>query len=147
MKKIIQSMLFVAGMVSVLLIGSCASSSIRSQLTEPYPVWPSSPAETKIELVNVFSQPEDLNIGKGFWQQISELFLGSDIEDMVRPMAVVVRNEQQIYVTDPGVHGVHLFDLKEQDYKLIKLPGHREMLSPIALALSGTEDILITDSK
>ena len=140
-------MLVVTGVVSVFLIASCASSAKKSQLTEPYAAWPSPPAEAKIELVNVFSQPEDLNIGKGFWQQISEFFLGNNIEDMVRPMAIVVRNEQQIYVADPGVHGVHLFDLKEQDYKLIKLPEYREMLSPIALALSGTKDVLITDSK
>lgn len=147
MRNSIQIVVLCVGLIGALLVGSCASSAKKVQLTERYPVWPASPAEAKIKLVNIFSTSVDLNIGKGFWQWLGEVFLGSDVEEMVRPMAIVVINEQQIFVADPGVHGVHLFDLKEDKYRLIKLSGNRNMLSPVALAAASHDVILITDSK
>lgn len=138
--------MFVA-VISVLLVASCASSTKKNKISANYPVWPASPAKARIKLVNYFSLPDDLNIEKSFWQQVGEFFLGSEAQGMVRPMAITVHNEQQIYVADPGAHGVHLFDLKEEKYKLIKLNKNFNMLSPVALTVAGDNDILITDSK
>lgn len=130
-----------------LVIANCAPLVNKQQIIDSYPSWPAAPAQAKIKLINVFSVPADLEIKKGFWQWLGDVVLGSEAVSMVRPMAIVVHKEQQIYVADPGVHGVHLFDLKEQDYQLIKLADAQNMLSPVALAISADGDILITDSK
>lgn len=128
-------------------MANCTSYGNMKQIVKSYPSWPPAPAESKIKLINVFSVPEDLKIEKGFWQWFGEIFVGSEFVTMVRPMAIVTHKGQQIYVADPGVNGVHLFDVKEQEYKLIQLVGERKMLSPVALEISSAGDVFITDSK
>lgn len=139
--------LYALFLFSVLLVGSCASGVKKDKQVEHYPVWPAPPDAAKVKLTAVFSLPEDLGIGKGFWSRLGDFLLGSDAENMVRPMAVVVTEQEHIYVADPGANGVHLYDLKENEYRLIKLPGNKKMLSPVGLAASGQNGIYISDSK
>ena len=138
---------FIIVLAFTLVIANCAPMVNKQQKINAYPSWPAAPAKAKIKLVNIFSVPADLEIEKGFWQWLGDVILGSEVVSMVRPMAIVAYKGQQIYVADPGVHGVHLFDLKEQEYKLIKLADGAKMLSPVALAISANGDVLITDSK
>ncbi|MDH5517531.1 MAG: 6-bladed beta-propeller [Gammaproteobacteria bacterium] len=125
---------------------SCTSVPNKDSKAVVYPVWPAPPATARIKLTAVFSLPQDLEIGKGFWSWLGNFFLGSEAENMVRPMAVVA-NDRRIYVADPGAYGVHLYDLKENSYKLIQLPAHHKMLSPVGISGSGDGGIYISDSK
>lgn len=130
----------------IVVLTSCTAVD-RGMQEKNYPTWPAAPAKPRIKLTNIFSVPNDLNIVKGFWQKFADFFLGSEVVNMVRPMNIVKDSDDRIYVSDPGAHGIHLFDLKEHEYKLIKLKDQRDMLSPIAMTVSATDVLYITDSK
>lgn len=110
-------------------------------------VWPPAPAKAKVRFVRTFSKPDDLGIGRGFFQWVSDFFTGEVNYRLIRPMSVVITNRQQIYVADPGAKGVHRFDLKEQEYKLITRKDGLGLPSPVALCLGPDDSVFVVDSE
>ena len=98
-------------------------------------VWPPAPAEPRIAYLYSFATPDDVGIRKSFTQRLGELISGPSEVRLVRPMAVVVDPEGTVYVADPGVEGVHRFDLKRARYRLIRGVDQRPLPSPVGLAV------------
>ncbi|MDH5181053.1 MAG: 6-bladed beta-propeller, partial [Gammaproteobacteria bacterium] len=66
---------------------------------------------------------------------------------MVRPMAVVSMSEQEIYVADPGARGVHYFNRKRNEYRLIQQADNQPLPSPVGLARGPNHSVLVADSE
>ena len=62
-------------------------------------------------------------------------------------MAVVESTEDRIFVADPGVRGVHLFDLNRNKYELILREGDMPFPSPVGLAAGPAGEVYVTDSQ
>lgn len=110
------------------------------------PVWPAPPAATRVEFVRTFSRAEDLGIAKGFFARLKDFVFGEAESRLVRPMAVVA-GDGVIHVADPGAGGVHRFDTKAGDYRLIPGPGGTPLPSPVGLARGADGEVYVTDSK
>jgi len=85
------------------------------------PVWPAAPSSPRLAYVMSFSGGEDLGIGKGFLQQLRKLIGGSRQVRLVRPVAIVESADNKLFIADPGVRGVHRFDLEKGGYHLIRV--------------------------
>lgn len=109
-------------------------------------VWPPAPEQPRVAFVRTFSSPGDLGIGRGFFGRLEDFLLGDEQRQLVRPMAVAAW-QKVIYVADPGVQGIHRFDLGRGDYTLIRGPDKKPILSPVGLAVGGAGEIYVTDSK
>ncbi len=131
------------GIVYVLSIGSCAQP--KPAEPEPTLTWPPAPAAPRIRYLRSFSAPEDLGISRGWFHRLAELFTGPEPVQLVRPTAVVA-TANAVYVADPGVKGVHRFDLKRHKHALIRRAKNRPLPSPIGLALGMREEVWVTDS-
>jgi len=129
-----------------LLLGGCTGTSTRIAQHDNLH-WPPAPATAKIRFEQAFSTPQELGIGRGFWQWLGDVVFGAETDHMVRPMAVVTVGERLIYVADPGVRGVHRFDTQQHSYQLIKGKNGLELPSPVALAVDSENNVYISDSK
>ncbi len=129
----------------VLTLHGCAPAR-RDNAALPELSWPEAPAPARIAYAGAFRGPADLGIEKSLWQRIGEFFSGSREPRMVRPMAILGSADgERIYVADPGVRGVHRFDLRAQRYTLLHAEG-TALVSPVALAEGPTGQILLADS-
>lgn len=130
------------------LISSCAQVDTR----QSYPwrgnlVWPDQPAKARIKYLGSFSNPEEFGIGKGFFELVVDFFTGAREQRLIRPMAVVAISEYEIYVADPGARGVHYFNSRDNDYRLIQLNNNMPLPSPVGLTIGPDNKVLVADSE
>jgi len=106
---------------------------------------PDSPASATIRFLQSIPEPEGASERKSLFQRLKEVFFEkSDETKLIRPLGLLVVKEI-LYVTDPGSHGVFLFDLKTNSIEKITSVGKQELVSPIGIAV--TEDrIFLSDS-
>ena len=134
-------------LIFITIISACASEQV-APVNQQNIVWPSSSSlEAKFRFVRSFSKPIDLGIGRGFWGWLSDVFTGEEKPRLIRPMSVVVTNNNHIYVADPGARGVHRFDLDAGNYKLIIRADDKALPSPVALALGPDNSVYVVDSE
>lgn len=110
-------------------------------------VWPQPPAKPRIAYVKAFSTPEDLGITKGFFKKVKSAISGAVPDQMVKPMAVLDAGDGLIYVADPGVDGIHRYNLKKNRYHLIQRKGARVLPSVVGLAAGSDGVVYATDSE
>ena len=133
--------------VAAMLLSGCAANTGRDTTAQTPIVWPAPPAPARIEYVRSFSRPADLGIGRGFLQWLSDVFTGRQEYHLVRPMAIVVTADKAIYVADPGAGGVHRFDQKAGEYKLISRAEEQILPSAVGLALGPANSVYVVDSE
>lgn len=110
-------------------------------------VWPSAPEKPRIAYVASFSIPENFGIKKGFFAWLSELFIGEEERNMVRPMAITQTSDNVLFVADPGVKGIHRYDLKNKQYSLVRLADNMPLPSPVGLAVDKNDNVYVVDSE
>ncbi|MES9991773.1 MAG: hypothetical protein ABW098_07460 [Candidatus Thiodiazotropha sp.] len=108
--------------------------------------WPPAPSEPRIKYIGVLSHPKDLGISKGFLTMLSEFAIGKEDNGMVLPMAVVENNQNQLFVADPGINAIHMFDRDRGMYKIIKRKDGKDFDSPVGLAADKNGNVYIADS-
>jgi len=111
------------------------------------PVWPATPSTPRLVFVTSFTGAEDLGIRKSFLQQLRELVGGPRQVRLIRPVAVVESSDNKLFVADPGVRGVHRFDLERGSYQLIQGDNGQPLPSPVALAAGLSGEVYVTDSR
>ncbi|MEW8506555.1 MAG: SMP-30/gluconolactonase/LRE family protein [Candidatus Thiodiazotropha sp.] len=131
-----------------MLIASCAAKTpyvFNLEDGQSTPVWPAAPERPRIQFITSFSKPEDLNIGKGFVQLLTEFFTGSEENTLSRPYAIAVHG-RRIAVADPDSARVHIFNLNDRSYHTIDDTENHLFQSPIGVALDDNR-LFIADSK
>jgi len=131
---------------SLAILLSCSNTTEDWTTQTSGIVWPAAPAEARISHLRSFSTPEEVGIYPGFWQRVGEFFTGEEDRKLIRPMSVAVTPDRKIYVADPDVNGVHLFDLEDDEYDLITEIDGYTFVSPVALAIGKDNSILVADS-
>lgn len=133
---------------SVLLVISCAPVHKPINLnTNSGLVWPAHPAKSRIAYVASFKHPDNFGINKGFFTWLGEIFTGEKERKMVRPMAITKTSNNILFVADPGVKGVHRYDLKNKRYALIRLANEKILPSPVGLAVDKNDNVYVVDSE
>jgi len=110
-------------------------------------VWPGLPAKPRIAYVDSFNHPDNFGIEKGFFTWLGELFTGEEERRMVRPMAITQTSNNILFVADPGVKGIHRYDLKNKRYSLIRQEDEKILPSPVGLAVDDNDTVYIVDSE
>ncbi|MBS0196170.1 MAG: hypothetical protein JSR77_05375 [Planctomycetes bacterium] len=113
--------------------------------------WPSPPDEPRIAYVGEIRTDADLKAGKGFGAAFHDFLVGEDPpRAMVSPMGVCRDGGDRLFVADPGVQGVHVFDLAKRTYQVWRPPkGSPTFASPVAVAFDSSRPsgrVLVADS-
>ncbi len=85
----------------------------------------------------------------GFWGKLTDVVLGEpDFNDLVRPYSIAVDSHGRMIITDPGMRGVHIFDLAQHKYKFLDRQEKSKdpMIEPQCVAVDAKDNIYITDS-
>lgn len=134
-------------LLAALLLSACATPAPEPMDAGERLVWPSAPAEARVEYVGAFSSPAALGISKGFLERLGEWLTGVSDTRMVKPVAVAVAPGGEIYVADAGLGIVHRFDRQRGDYTTVKREDGTPFASPVALAVDGGGRIFVSDSE
>lgn len=135
---------------ALIVAGACATSADRTQVIrlnqEPDRVWPPPPQKPRIQFLKSISGPSDIGVTKSWLQKTMDRVFGGEEREvtMLRPYGIFA-HAGRIYVTDPGIATVHVFDLGERSYFPIRRFRNDILLSPIGIA-ADESSIYLTDS-
>jgi DNA-binding beta-propeller fold protein YncE len=104
----------------------------------------------KLTFVRSIQTDRDVRGKPGFFTKVFDLVVGApDLHFLVRPYGVVEDSHGRLIVTDPGAHGVHIFDPVQLKYKFIQRADKRKdaMLAPQCVAVDDKDNIYVTDSE
>ena len=132
----------------VMLLVACAPMIQPVDLTgQTSLVWPGKPEVPRIAYVASFNHPDHFGITKGFFSWLGELFTGEKQRKMVRPMAITQTSDQTLFVSDPGVKGVHRYNINKKRYTLIRQDEDNILPSPVGLAVDKNDNVYVVDSE
>ncbi|MEW6215347.1 MAG: 6-bladed beta-propeller [Nitrospirota bacterium] len=110
-------------------------------------VWPPPPQTPRIQYLGSISGPSDIGVKKSWFKRTIDSIFGKEgIEEMILRPYGVFADSDRIYVTDPGTHLLHVFDMKERRYLQIKKVKGEELISPIGVAVDRNGEIYLSDS-
>lgn len=139
---------YVVLLAAALLMSSCAPTYTTIDFRgNTGLVWPSKPAQPRITHVASFYHPEQFGIEKGFLTWLSDLISGEEERRLIRPMAITKTSDEVLFVADPGVKGVHRFDLIKKRYALIRRDDNKVLPSPVGMAVDSKDNVYIIDSE
>ena len=110
-------------------------------------VWPNPPQTPRIQYIQSISGPSDIGVRKSWFKKAIDNIFGTEtMEDrMLRPYGIFADSER-IYVTDPGLFLIHVFDMNGRRYSQIKRANEKELLSPIGIVVDNNREIYVSDS-
>ena len=124
-------------------------SGFTAQSSDTTLVWPSLPERARIKHVQTVSSLQNLEGKKSFFSRVLNFFTGSEKAPpwLVQPVGIAVAPDGRMYVTDPGAKGVHVVDLKAQQYEFMAATKTGSFLSPVGVAVADDGTVYISDSQ
>jgi DNA-binding beta-propeller fold protein YncE len=104
----------------------------------------------KLSFERMFSNEHEVKPRRAFWTKVVDVVIGApDYHNMIRPYSVATDSKGRIIVTDPGAHGVHIFDFEKQKYKFLSRidTGKNPLVAPQCVAVDAQDKIYVTDSE
>lgn len=104
----------------------------------------------KLSYERSFSNEHEVKPKRGFWTKVVDVVIGApDYKNMVRPYSIATDSKGRIIITDPGAHGIHIFDFAKEKYKFLSRldTDKNPLLSPQCVAVDAQDKIYVTDSE
>ena len=104
----------------------------------------------KLSYERSFSNEREVKPKRGFFTKVVDVVIGApDYRNMVRPYSITTDSKGRIIVTDPGAHGVHIFDFGKEKYKFLSRQDtdKNPLVSPQCVAVDAQDKIYVTDSE
>jgi DNA-binding beta-propeller fold protein YncE len=126
------------------------NKGIESEVTSSNQMlfWPSPPDTPRIQYLKSITVPADIGVRKSWFESTLDAVFGKEEAEsgmMLRPYGVFA-DSHRIYVTDPGLNLLHVFDLKEKSYFQIEKAQEEMLISPIGVSTDKNGDIYVSDS-
>lgn len=132
------------------LSGGCAAPH-RSIFDEQSPslCWPSCESVPRIRYVGQLTSSADLNPRRTPLQTFGGWLFGEDPPvEILGPQAVLpFPDEGLVWIADPGLRGLHLFDLLRRRHVLITEAGGAPLLAPVGLCAGPQESVYVCDAE
>jgi DNA-binding beta-propeller fold protein YncE len=110
--------------------------------------WPEPPARARIKFLGSVSSPKDLRLKRSsFFKRVLRKIVGSDEDEpsLVFPYGVATDSRGRMIVADSKLRAVHIFDVREKKYAVLKQPKDDMLVSPVGLAVDADDQIYVSD--
>lgn len=141
-----------ADWVRALCLVVALSSGCARPAGELFPaVWPAitfppSPNEARLRYVGQLRTNRDLSPAVSGWQAFSNALTGAPADRSVSaPAGLAVSARDRLFVTDPPMHCLHVFDLQARTYRCITTAGQTPLDAPADVAIVG-DRAYVTDA-
>lgn len=142
-----RNVLFKVLLVSILfLLSACAVHRPAQEKGQGVLRWPPPPQPARIEWVKEIRTPEDSGVAKGFWERVSEKVSGVKTRTISKPYGVHADENGRLVVVDTDLAAVHLFDLRNNKYRLLGAEQGYRFQAPIAVSEDDRDNLYITDA-
>lgn len=133
-------------LLPIFLLGCARPAGEIFPRADPPVVFPPPPDQPRIRFVGQLATDSDLKPALTGWQAFAAAVGGPPPSQSVStPLGVTVSADEKVYVADPALHCVHVFDLRARHYAAITDAGDQSLATPAAVAVGGDE-IFVTDS-
>jgi DNA-binding beta-propeller fold protein YncE len=114
----------------------------------PIPTLAAASAQPRVEYLRTVPSVKEFTKPRGFFSKMITLLAGPDEDkpELLRPYSTTQDSIGRLLVTDPGEHGVHIYDFEKRKYQFLNGPRGKRMASPIDVACDSNDDIYVTDS-
>ena len=133
-----------------MMVASCIFLQFFLILADRVPVAPRPPmtSHPRIEYLRTVPSVREFTKPRGLFSKMVTWLAGPDEDkpELLRPYTTAQDSMGRLLVTDPGEHGVHIYDFEKRKYQFLKGPRGRQMESPIDVACDANDDIYVTDS-
>lgn len=143
--------LAIAGMALLFAMPAAhASKKSKVSLGEPAPPDLLMDGGRRLAFERTFSLEREVKPKRSFWTRVVDVIAGEpDFHYLVNPYSIVTDSRGRIIVTDPGAHGVHIFDFNQQKYKFLSRrdTDKNPLLMPQCVAVDAEDNLYVTDSQ
>jgi DNA-binding beta-propeller fold protein YncE len=142
--------LAIAGVALLFAMPAPASKKNKVSLAEPAPPDLIMDGGRRLAFERTFSLEREVKPRRSFWTKFVDVVAGEpDFHYLVNPYSVVTDSRGRVIVTDPGAHGVHIFDFNQQKYKFLSRrdTDKNPLLMPQCVAVDAEDNLYITDSQ
>jgi DNA-binding beta-propeller fold protein YncE len=137
--------LLLCGIVSAVSTGCGETPPKEPQLPPESLVWPKPPAPARVRFARSIEAPADWGLSGGGFQRFVDRLTGQVPFRFFRPTGVVAR-ANVLYVADPGLQALVIFDSAEGRERKLERLGDENLASPVALALGPANKLFVVDS-
>ncbi len=135
------------GLALCVLAGCTPPAALRFEPARVDVAWPAPPDPVRIRYAGELVSTADPRTGRaGGGGALDVLFGKKKAQGLVSPMAVCTEGSR-VFVADPGLPGVHVFDLESGDDTIWRPPADAgTMRMPVSLAVTPGGRLLVADS-
>jgi DNA-binding beta-propeller fold protein YncE len=115
----------------------------------PEMVWPLPPEAPRIRYVGALSNAADVEPPKkrGWLQKLVDEEENHTVVGMTQPAAVAVDSKDRVYVTDPIMGVVFVFDVANKKLDLLGASGRGKLASPFGVAVDKNDRVYVSDTR
>jgi DNA-binding beta-propeller fold protein YncE len=141
--------LAIAALIILLWAPAIAGKKQKPAAVAP---WPELLLEggRKLTYQQTYSSERDVRGKPGMFTKLVNVVIGEpDYKGLVRPYSIAVDSRGRMIISDPGMAGVHIFDVAQHKYKFLDRQEKSKdpMIEPQCVAVDSKDNIYITDSK
>ncbi len=121
---------------------------IATALMVPQRLLAPTPSHPRVEYLRTIPSVREFTKPRGLFSKMITLLAGpaEDKPELLRPYGVTHDSTGRLLVTDPGSHGVHIYDFERRKYQFLTGPPGKRLESPIDVACDVNDDIYVSDS-
>lgn len=152
-EAILLRVFIIAMFMALLTLGGCAPSRLDDAAwldKRLGMVWPRPPVRSRIKLLKVIQGPQSIVVkSSSVVGKLFDYIVGVEQEylDFYTPQCMAADGNGLIYIADPSIGLVHVYNLATNEVRYIVQAGEKKLVRPVGVALDSAGSLYITDTQ